>query len=80
MRYPKIPVAYISEDYLIWHLWEGKLLVLWRLDASTKGDARVVRLKWVGEGVSSYRQGMGDGVGDFQKGNQEGNNISNINN
>ena len=34
---------YVAEDSLIWHQWEGEVLVLWRLDAPEKGDARGVR-------------------------------------
>jgi hypothetical protein len=30
------PVAYGAEDYLIWHQWEGSLLVLWRLNDPCK--------------------------------------------
>ena len=42
------PATYIAEDCLIWYQWEGKCLVLWRLDALEKGDARGVRWEWVG--------------------------------
>jgi hypothetical protein len=31
---------YVAKDGLIWHQWEGRCLVLWRLDAPEKGDAR----------------------------------------
>ena len=27
------PAAYVAEDGLVWHQWEGKALVLCRLDA-----------------------------------------------
>jgi hypothetical protein len=37
------PATYVAEDYLIWHHWEGRSLVLWRLDAPEKGDARGVK-------------------------------------
>jgi hypothetical protein len=40
--------TYVAEDCLIWHQWEGRLLVLKRLEASEKGDARGVRQEWVG--------------------------------
>jgi hypothetical protein len=39
-----VPDTYVAEEYLIWHQWEGMYLVLWRLDAPEKGDARAV--KW----------------------------------
>lgn len=29
---PMAPAGYIEEDGLIWHYWEGRLLVLWRLN------------------------------------------------
>ena len=37
------PTTYVAEDSLIWQQWEGKRLVLWRLDASEKGDVKRVR-------------------------------------
>jgi hypothetical protein len=36
------PATYIAEDSLIWHKWEGRPLVLWRLDAPVYRDARWV--------------------------------------
>jgi hypothetical protein len=42
------PAAYVEEDYLIWCQWDGRLLVLWRIVASLKGDVRGVRQEWVG--------------------------------
>jgi hypothetical protein len=30
---PMAPAAYVAEYCLIWHQWEVKSLVLWRLDA-----------------------------------------------
>ena len=41
------PAAYVAEDYLIWYQWDGRLLVLWRIVAPLKGDARGVRQDWV---------------------------------
>jgi hypothetical protein len=35
-----VPAAYITEDCIIWHQWERRPLVLWRLVAPMKGDAR----------------------------------------
>jgi hypothetical protein len=32
----------------MWHQWEGRHLVLWRLDTPEKEDARRLRLEWVG--------------------------------
>jgi len=37
------PDIYVAEDCLVWPQWEGMHLVLWRLDAPEKGDAREVR-------------------------------------
>ena len=37
------PATYVAENWLIQHQWEGRCLVLWRLDAPMKGDARVMR-------------------------------------
>ena len=33
MEGPMAPDTYVAEDCLIWHQWEGRLLVLWRIDA-----------------------------------------------
>jgi hypothetical protein len=40
--------TYVAEDCLIWNQWEGRPLVLWKLDASAKGHARGMRQEWVG--------------------------------
>jgi hypothetical protein len=42
------PTTYVAEECLIWHQWEGRHFVLWRLDAPAKGDARGVSQEWVG--------------------------------
>ena len=42
------PAAYVAEDYLIFCQWDGRLLVLWRIDAPLKCDVRGVRQEWVG--------------------------------
>ena len=39
--------AYVSEDGLMGHQWEGRPSVLWRLDAPAYGNARAVRQEWV---------------------------------
>jgi hypothetical protein len=39
---------HISEDGLIWHQWEGRPLVLWKLNVSVSENARAVRQEWVG--------------------------------
>ena len=55
------PVAYVAEDCLIWHQWEGRRFVLWRLNALEKENASRVRQSGcVGE--SPYRQRGGDGA------------------
>jgi hypothetical protein len=38
--------TYVGEDCLIWHQWEGRHLVLLRLDAPEKGHARQVKWSW----------------------------------
>lgn len=35
--------TYAAQDGLILHQWNGRYFVLWRIDASEKGDARSVR-------------------------------------
>ena len=71
------PATYIAEDCLIWYQWEGKCLVLWRLDALEKGDARGVKQEWVGEWGSTILEakGIGEwglwGGGQFMKGRPE---------
>jgi hypothetical protein len=36
MEGPIAPTAYVAKDGLIWHQWEMRLLILWRLDAVRK--------------------------------------------
>jgi hypothetical protein len=43
MGWSMAPTTYVAEDSLVWPQWEGMCLVLWRLDATEKGDARGVR-------------------------------------
>jgi hypothetical protein len=45
MAWVVAPTTYASEDFLIFHHWDGRRLVLWRLDAPEKGDARGMKLK-----------------------------------
>ena len=40
--------VYVAEDCLIWHKWEWSPLVLWKLDGSSKGDARELSRERVG--------------------------------
>jgi hypothetical protein len=42
------PATYVEEEGLIWQQWEGRCLVLWRPDATEKGNARRVRREWMG--------------------------------
>jgi hypothetical protein len=55
------PAAYIAEDCLIWQHWEGRPLVLWKLNAPEKRDARGVRQEW-GGGTLLETKGREDGV------------------
>ena len=53
-----------SRELLIWRQWEGWHLVLWRLDAPEKGDARGIRWEWLGgegakKGLRKGRAGRG---------------------
>jgi hypothetical protein len=41
-------ITYVAENCRVWLLWEGMWLVLWRFDASEKGDTRRVRWEYVG--------------------------------
>jgi hypothetical protein len=61
------PDTYVAEDCLIWHQWEERHLVLWKLNAPVKEDARRVRQEWVGGWGHTLLQakGRGDGIGDF---------------
>jgi hypothetical protein len=36
MEEPMTPAVYVAEDGLIWHQWDGRPLVLWRLDDPVK--------------------------------------------
>lgn len=40
MSCPTAPATNVAEDCVIWHEWEEKGLVLGRLVAPAKGDAR----------------------------------------
>jgi hypothetical protein len=70
------PNTYVAEECLVWPQWEGMFLVLWRLDALKKRDARGVR--WVGGWVGGWgstlleAKGRVDGVGSSWRGHQEG--------
>jgi hypothetical protein len=48
MGWSVAPARHLAEDSLIWPQWEGMFLVLWRIDAQEKRDARGVRCEWVG--------------------------------
>jgi hypothetical protein len=56
------PATYIAGNCLIWHQWEVKPLVLWKLDAPAKVDARGVKWEWVGEWGSTLLEAKGVGV------------------
>jgi hypothetical protein len=71
-----ISAAYVAEDGLIWHQWEGRHLVLWRLNVLEKWDARGVRGRsgWVGGWVGHRVRGKEEGneVGRLWWGDWEG--------
>jgi hypothetical protein len=68
------PTAYVVEACLMWHQWEQRSLVLWRMDAPAQGNAKVVRLEWRVENPHRSKVEEG-GIGGFWRGNQEGGNI-----
>lgn len=45
---------YVAEDCLLWHEWEGRHWVLWRLNAPEKGESRGVRQEWVSGWVGEH--------------------------
>jgi hypothetical protein len=51
------PAVYVAEDCLIWHQWEGRCLVPWRLDSQGKGDAKEVKQDWMGGWVEHLLRG-----------------------
>jgi hypothetical protein len=63
MEGPMALAVYVSEDCLIWHQWEERTLVQWRLDAPIFGNVRVVRWEWVCGWVSPLIEaGGGEGI------------------
>jgi hypothetical protein len=57
------PTTYVAEDCLIWHQWEGKFLILWRLDGPEKGNARRLRWERMGWWGNTHLEAMGKGMG-----------------
>ena len=58
------PAAYVAEDGLVWHQWEGRPLVLWRLDAQSTGMlGQWGDIGQVGGGAPLWRQGEVGGMG-----------------
>jgi hypothetical protein len=52
--------AYVAKNGLIWHQWEGRPLVLWRLNTPMEENAREVRQEWMdGWGSSLTEAGEG---------------------
>jgi hypothetical protein len=67
--------TYITEDYLIWHQWKGRHLVLWRLVVPVCGDSRGVKWEGVDECVRSpllEAKGRGNGMWSLQRAYWEG--------
>jgi hypothetical protein len=71
------PAAYVIEDGLIWHQWEGRPFTLWRLDAPAEGDATVVRWEWVSGWGSTCLEtnGREGGMGDCRDKNRKGDKV-----
>ena len=53
--------AYVAEDGLVGHHWEGRPLGLANFICPSQGKARVKKWEWVGRGA-----GLGEGIGNFQ--------------
>jgi hypothetical protein len=56
MGWPMALATVVAEDCIIWHIWEGRNSVLWKLVASLKRDARGGEVGvdgWVGRRVHS---------------------------
>jgi hypothetical protein len=67
------PAAYVAEDCLIRPQWEGSSLLLWRLDAPSLANARVVRSRWFGSVWELSHRSRGKGEwNSFQRCNLEG--------
>ena len=52
MDWTRAPATYIAEDCFIWHQWEGRHLIICRLHAIEKVDARGCEVGvngWVGK-------------------------------
>jgi hypothetical protein len=47
------PAAYVAEDGLVEHQWKERPLVLWRLDAPAKQNARAMK-EWMGRWVGEH--------------------------
>jgi hypothetical protein len=55
--------AYVAEEGLVRHQWEGRPLVLWRPDAPVWGKDRVVKQEEVGGQESNLLETKGRGIG-----------------
>jgi hypothetical protein len=75
MEGPMAPATYVAEGVLIWHQWEERPLVLWRLVAPVLGNVRAVRQEWVGRWGKYTHRSSGVGIKGLQRGNKKGGNI-----
>jgi hypothetical protein len=57
------PATYVAEDCLIWHHWDRRSLILWRLDAPAKRNARRERQECEGGWVSTFLEAKMRGMG-----------------
>jgi hypothetical protein len=64
------PAVHVVEDGLIWHQWEGRHLVLWRLDALAEGGEAEVGEWWRSTLIEEGRRR--DGIGGLSRGNWAG--------
>jgi hypothetical protein len=68
------PTAYVAQDCLIWHHWEGMPFVLWRHNIPMSVNDTTARQEWVFGWVSSLIEAgeRSHRIGGLQRGNLEG--------
>jgi hypothetical protein len=71
------PGGYVAEDGLIWYQWEGRSLVLWRLNAPSKRMLEWWVDWWVGEHPHRYIDSR-NVIGCLRRGKRKGDKIWNI--
>ena len=70
------PTTFVPEDCLIWHQWERRVFVLWKLDSPEKRESKGVRCESVDRWVHpSWDKIEGNGMENWQMGNWKGDKI-----